>query len=83
MVMDPVFPVTVYFDDGTTWVLDTSEKLGWTLEWFDSNDGNDIRVVDAHGRPVSVKVEALEIKRLKVQDKTPPTPPRRRRARAA
>ena len=72
MVMKPTFPLTVTFDDGTVEVFSDPNALAWGLEWFDTDDPSDNitdvhgTVQDAHGRPVSLKIEALEIVRCMV-----------------
>lgn len=88
--MRPTFPITVLHEDGERWELATPDELAATVEWFDSDtsDGS-MTIVDAHGRPVRLKVKALEIQLLEVDD-TPPvalpapaeTKPKRRRAAA-
>ena len=87
--MLPTFPLTVIHEDGETWVLNTPDELAATVEWFDSDDSDgSMWVIDAEGRPVRLKVEALEIHRLEVQEGPAPQPtpqplrPRRRRAAA-
>jgi hypothetical protein len=65
--MAPQYPLTVRFEDGTSEVLDTPVEVAGTLEWFDTDDPSDTMtdthgtVIDARGRPVRLKVEALEI----------------------
>lgn len=92
--MAPQYPLTVRFDDGTQEVLNTPEEVAGTLEWFDTDDSTDTltdthgTVTDACGRRVRLKVEALTIQRLEVDDAAPvalppsgePTPKRRRAA---
>jgi hypothetical protein len=79
-VIEPTFPITVYFDDGTKWELRSPDALAYNLEWFDSDEGDDIQVLDANGRRVSVKVEALELKRLMLAGEPPaPHPPQQAR----
>lgn len=87
--MLPTFPLTVIHEDGEIWVLNTPDELAATVEWFDSDDSDgSMWVVDAEGRPVRLKVEALEIRHLEVQEGPAPQPtpqplrPRRRRAAA-
>ncbi len=65
--MHPVSPLTVLFDDGRAQTFTTPRGLASTLEWFDTHDPSDIdtdehgTVSDAQGRPVRLKVAALEL----------------------
>lgn len=73
--MMPQFPLKAIFDDGDVWILETPEEVAQNLEWFDSEDGDtSVVVIDARERPVSVKVEALEIKRLELAIDNPGAP---------
>lgn len=64
----PEFPIRVTFhEDGEEWVLDSFDELASSLEWFDSDDPTEnASVVDGKGRPVRVKVEALELLRFEL-----------------
>jgi hypothetical protein len=64
-----LFPITVRFDDQSEQVVDGVSELVAVLEWFDSaaSDGS-ITIADRQGRPVSVLIEALELKRLETAD---------------
>ena len=74
--MAPQYPLTVRFDDGTSEVLDTPVEVAGTLEWFDTDDPSDTltdthgTVIDAQGRPVRLKVEALEIVTCELMERT-------------
>jgi hypothetical protein len=78
--MAPVFPLTVHFNDGRTQRFTTPEGLASTLEWFDTHDPSDSHtdehgtVTDAHGHPVRLQVEALEIVRMELADPAQPQP---------
>ena len=78
--MEPTFPIFVLFDDGDIWILEAADEVAASLEWLDTDhaDGT-IRVFDWEGRPVSLAVEGLEIKRLAVQGQ--PDPDARERLR--
>ena len=66
---DPQFPLTIKTTDGGAETVDTLEDLAMALEWFDSsNSDGSISVVDAKGRDVSVKIEAMQVERLQVTD---------------
>ena len=68
-ILQPMFPLLVLSIDNDDWLLRTPEEVANNLEWFDSEDGDEsVVVVDWEGRPVSVKVEALEIKRLELKE---------------
>ncbi|WP_158305895.1 hypothetical protein [Anaeromyxobacter sp. Fw109-5] len=44
-------------------------RAGAQLEWFDSEDGDrSVRVTDARGRRLIVKIKALQVKVLEVAD---------------
>lgn len=75
--MGPTFPLTVIHEDGAAWVLATPEALAATVEWFDSDDADpSMRVVDAQGRPVRLKVVALTIQTIEIADAAPAPAPR-------
>jgi hypothetical protein len=87
--MRPTFPITVLHEDGERWDLATPDELAATVEWFDSDESDgSMTIVDAQGRLVRLKVVALEIQRLEVDDgppvavPAPETKPKRRKAPA-
>lgn len=58
----PEFPITVQFEDGDTWILESVEEVECSLEWFDTDaEGDAVRVTDKHGRRVRLKVDALRL----------------------
>ena len=59
----PVFPILVIDPDGTETFYNTPDEAAMDLEWVDSEDLKDgpIKVFDFYGRPVRLKIEALEI----------------------
>jgi hypothetical protein len=62
MVMKPEFPLHVRFVDGKERILETIEEVETSLEWFDSDDDDNSAIVfDRQGRPVRLKVEALQV----------------------
>jgi hypothetical protein len=61
MEKEPRFPITVKFhEDDETWTLLDLNDAACNLEWFDSDDGQ-AEVIDSEGRPVRLKVQALEV----------------------
>ncbi len=71
--MSPTFPLTVVWDDGSIEVLQDIAEIETGLEWFDTDeiDGGPVTVTDAEGRPVRLKVEALELLTCELVE-TPP-----------
>lgn len=60
---EPKFPMTIVSSDGDRETVTNREELGMALEWYDSRrDDRSVWVVDADGRLVSLKVEALDVK---------------------
>lgn len=68
--MDPdvVFPISIRFEDGEVEEFQDREDLELDLEYFDSEKARDCEVTDKLGRPVRLKVHALEIKELSLAD---------------
>lgn len=82
--MPPTYPLTVIHEDGERWVLHTPTEVAGTVEWYDSADDDDsMRVVDAEGRPVRLKVEALQIITCEVDGSAAPAPSESKRRVAA
>jgi len=67
---EPEFPITVTFPEmGKQWRFSTKQQLANHLEWFDSSDPDETAViVDAKGRHVRVKVEALQLIELSLAE---------------
>ena len=66
--MKPQFPLRILSRDGTEEHAESRDELVQTLEWFDSEDGDaSVQVVDALGRPVLVRIEALQLKALRLK----------------
>ena len=66
--MPPLFPLTVAFDDGECWVLNSESEIPGTLEWFDSDDPDEhATVTDAAGRAVRLRVVALDVQILELK----------------
>lgn len=67
--MRPTFPLRIRAVGGREEVVANEEELARSLEWFDStqSDGT-VSVIDAHGRPVVLLIEALKIKVLEVHE---------------
>lgn len=59
-----VFPITITFEDGSIEQYKSVEDLQFNLEYFNSDRAPECRVVDAQGRRVHMKLEALELKEL-------------------
>ena len=60
----------MFHEDGDEWVLGSVGELVSSLEWFDSDDPTEnASVVDAAGRTVRLRVEALELRRLELADR--------------
>ena len=61
--MQPEFPIKVLFqEDGEEWMLNDEEDIAVNLEWFNSDDPEERAIVtDNRGRPVRLKVEALDV----------------------
>lgn len=69
-MVEAEFPLRILSEGHADELVIDEIELVTALEWFDSErDPNDqsIRVVDALGRPVSVRAEALVVKRLEVK----------------
>lgn len=56
MSANPVFPISVKFEDGTIETYNDVEELETDLEVFDSELATDCEVKDYHGRPVRLRV---------------------------
>ena len=86
--MQPVFPLTVHFENGRTSTYATPEMAALGLEWFDTDNGLDNWtdehgiVTDAQGRPVRLRVETLEIVTCEVIDTAQPRPMPRKQVAA-
>ena len=63
MEKEPRFPITVKFhEDDESWTLLDLNDAACSLEWFDSHDKDEkADVIDSEGRPVRLKVQALEV----------------------
>jgi hypothetical protein len=56
----PIYSIRVEDEDGEVSIVDDVASLACTLEYFDTDDmDRDVRVTDALGRDVRVRVEAL------------------------
>ncbi len=64
---DPVFPLTVRFEDGEEEQYESVEDLELNLEDFDSEVDADCHVTDALGRPVRLKLKLLSLKELSIR----------------
>jgi ABC-type Fe3+-hydroxamate transport system substrate-binding protein len=63
----PEYPLHIWTCDEPEELVHTEVELATSLEWFDSTDGDEtVRVTDARGRPVTVKIEATRVEVLKV-----------------
>ena len=59
---DPVYPLTVAFQDDEPLVLGAPEDAETEFEFFDSEDPAELTpVTDAHGRPVHLVAYALRV----------------------
>ena len=67
IVSTPRFPLRITTSDREEELAENREELAMALEWFDSDrsDGT-VQVVDAEGRHVRVKVEALRVETLEL-----------------
>ncbi|HEY5883196.1 MAG TPA: hypothetical protein VIT88_00830 [Pyrinomonadaceae bacterium] len=65
-MFDPkiVFPLSVFFDDGSVEHYEDIEDLELNLEDFDSDIDVGCRVEDNRGRPVYMKLKLLELQEL-------------------
>ncbi len=65
--MKPVFPLCIRTEEGVEEVVNSEEELATSLEWFDStkSDGS-VVITDALGRPVVLRIDAMEITVLEV-----------------
>ena len=79
--MQPTFPLTVVWDDGSIEVLQDALEVETGLEWFDTDelDGGPVTITDAEGRPVRLRVEALQIITCEVDEAAAPVPSERKR----
>lgn len=67
----PVFPITVVFSGGEVFSYGSEEEARLDLEFLDTEDSWDpVRVVDKYDRPVSLRIEALQIERLELVELT-------------
>lgn len=65
----PLFPLTVTFADGEKQSVDSITDAEHNMEWLDTEDDDEpITVLDRLGRPVRLKIEALNIVRLELKD---------------
>lgn len=69
----PRYPISIYFKDTGEWVKDkayTSEmELIVGLEFADTEENDDawaVKAIDAFGRDVNLKVEAINLKRFEL-----------------
>ena len=71
----PRFPLRITSSDGEEEVAKNHDELAVALEWFDSDrsDGT-VQVVDADGRLVRVRVEALRVEVLELRSGLTPPP---------
>lgn len=60
------FPISVTFEDGEVTHYDDIKDLELNLEDFDSETASGCCVSDATGRPVVLKVELLQLKKLRL-----------------
>lgn len=68
----PVFPLTVFFADGEQATVNDAEDAEYNLEWLDTDDLNEpVTVLDALGRRVRLKIEALKIVRCELMTSLP------------
>jgi hypothetical protein len=65
---DALFPIYVTFEDGSTECYLDIDHLECNLEDFDSEQAPDCSVVDAHGRPLVLKLKMLELKELRLAE---------------
>ena len=66
----PLFPLSVIFADGERQSVDSVTDAERNLEWLDTEDDDEpITVLDRLGRPVHLKIEALEIVRMELKDR--------------
>ena len=56
--INPLFPISVRFQDGSNEAFDSIDSLETDLEVFDSDSATDCEVRDALGRRVRLKVNA-------------------------
>lgn len=67
--MKPRYPLQVHSLGEPPEVVATEEDLVTTLEWFDSSLGDtSVRVTDALGRPVILRIEAMVVKVCEVAE---------------
>jgi hypothetical protein len=63
--LPPDFPITIHSVESADEVVATLDELVATMEYLDSEDEDlGIWVTDAHGRPVTVRVENHMLVRL-------------------
>ncbi len=65
---EPIFPIKVVFlEDGEEWIHENKQELAYNLEWFNSEDPEEKALVtDKQGRAVTLVIEELQIKQLKL-----------------
>lgn len=63
----PAFPLAVIFADGQQATVEDVEDAECNLEWLDTDDLDEpVTVLDALGRRVRLKIEALKIVRCEL-----------------
>jgi hypothetical protein len=60
----PRFPLTIVWEDGDTWVMDSVSDLEQNLEWFDSKECPGVQIHDARRRKVSLCIDGFRLDRL-------------------
>jgi len=63
----PQFPLNVEFSDGESVIVEDSLDAECNLEWLDTDDLQDpVKVRDALGRPVRLRIVALKVQTLEL-----------------
>lgn len=72
--MEATFPLKVVWSGERCELFENRDDVALNLEWSDTDDNDDgTIVVDAEGRPVRLRVQALTILRLEVEVPSPST----------
>ena len=57
----------MFLEDGEEWIHENKQELAYNLEWFNSEDPEEKALVtDKQGRAVTLVIEELQIKQLKL-----------------
>lgn len=74
MYKQDLFPLTVFFEDGSSETYQDEDDIVCNLEWFDSDKDTNCKVVDRFGRTVFIILENLTLKEIHLMSKSNDAP---------